>query len=73
MPDEVYLRRFHKVTAPAASPTGNRTTAALLATGLRNIEWLGYTFSPALQQACLTLPEEQFITFYEQLVPSSRN
>ncbi|MGC4042194.1 MAG: TerD family protein [Armatimonas sp.] len=72
MPDEVYLRRFHKLIVPPASTEGSRATAALLATGLKNIESLGYTFSPVLQEACLALSEEQFITLYEQMVPQLR-
>jgi hypothetical protein len=68
MSNEISIRRFRTVLLPTPELEGSRVTPVLLATGLKNIEGLGYTFSPALQQACLTLSEGQFFVLYETLI-----
>jgi len=50
----------------------DRLAEAVLATALKNIEHLGFTFSPALMHVVRSLSMEQFSGFYTQLVADLR-
>ena len=61
----IYLKRRNKVVL---SSGGDRLNLDILATILKNIESLGYTFSPALIECVASLPEAEASLFYSQLV-----
>ena len=57
----IYLRRQCKVLLD----NGNDTLSiSQVASALKNIESLGYTFSPELLKRCLSLSEGDFVSFY---------
>lgn len=67
MINTIYLRRAGKlIVEQGQSP--DRISAALLATAMKNIEHLGFTFSHSLMRTVRTLSKEQFEAFYHQLV-----
>ncbi len=67
----IYLRRANKLAVERGQGEG-RLSEAVLATALKNIEFLGFTFSHALMHAVRTLSMEQFTGFYTQLAADLR-
>lgn len=65
----IYLRRRKKVLVQKGE---GRTEDAVLATMLKNIESLGFTFSPALLEQLGTLDEAQITEFYGHTVDCLR-
>ncbi|WP_088548230.1 TerD family protein [Paenibacillus aquistagni] len=63
----IYLRRAHKLVVNQEAHA-NQLPNAHLASAMKNIEHLGFTFSPLLMQAVRTLPVDQFEALYRQLV-----
>ena len=63
--NSIYLRRKSKLILPSSD---RQLGAANLATILKNIESLGYTFSPQLIDRLSTLSEPEASLFYSQLV-----
>ncbi len=59
MRDEIFLRRRGKVVAPTQG--GAVLPLGLVATASRNLERLGYAFSPALMEAFRRLDEGSFV------------
>ena len=64
MQNSIFLRRKNKVIV--AKGQGELPTV-YLATALKNLESLGYTFSDALLAVVKTLTPEAFVSFYNQL------
>ncbi|MGN7358973.1 TerD family protein [Paenibacillus sp. SAF-054] len=67
MMNSIYVRRANKLIVNQAEGV-NPLPGAYLATALKNIEELGYTFSHALMRALRALPKERFEALYLQLV-----
>lgn len=67
MMNTIFIRRANKLVVDPGQG-GGRISRAYLATALKNIEQLGYTFSHALMHAVRTLSREQFEAMYGQLV-----
>ena len=67
----IYLRRANKLAVERGQGEG-RLSEAVLATALKNIEFLGFTFSYSLMHAVRTLSMEQFTGFYTQLAADLR-
>lgn len=64
--NEIYLRRRSKLVLPRGEGT---LPPEYLATALKNLEALGYTFSQALADACRALTPEVFVGVYVEIVP----
>ncbi|WP_339298626.1 TerD family protein [Paenibacillus sp. FSL R5-0623] len=71
MNNTIYLRRANKLTIES-NEGKQQLPKAHLATALKNIEALGYTFSDELMQAMRQLSKEQFEAVYIQLVADLR-
>lgn len=67
MMNTIYLRRANKLIVNQGQGD-HRISKTHLATGLKNIEQLGYTFSKPLINAVCTLSRDQFAVFYQELV-----
>lgn len=65
MKNTIFLRRKNKVIVPKGV---NHLPDIYLATALKNLESLGYTFSKPLMEQVRTLSAEKFTTFYKQLI-----
>ncbi|MFC7440986.1 TerD family protein [Laceyella putida] len=65
MKNTIYLRRKHKVIIQAGQ---DHLPDAYLATSLKNLESLGYTFSIKLIEQVRTLSLDDFAGFYNQLI-----
>ncbi|MED2010633.1 TerD family protein [Brevibacillus borstelensis] len=70
MINTIYLRRANKliVNTENAVQGSPRLSEAYLATAMKNIEHLGFTFSPQFMYTVRSLSKEQFEAFYHQLV-----
>ncbi|ETT50127.1 TerD family protein [Paenibacillus sp. FSL H7-689] len=71
MNNTIYLRRANKLIIES-NEGKQQLPKTYLATALKNIEALGYTFSDELMQAMRQLSKEQFETVYHQLVADLR-
>ncbi|MEO2256121.1 TerD family protein [Paenibacillus amylolyticus] len=71
MNNTIYLRRANKLIIES-NEGKQQLPKTHLATALKNIEALGYTFSDELMQAMRQLSKEQFETVYIQLVADLR-
>lgn len=69
MKNTIYLRRKKKVVVPEGA---HELPTAYLATALKNIESLGYTFSLDLIEKVQRLSKEDFLAFYTEVVPALR-
>lgn len=67
MINTIYLRRANKLIVNRGKGA-DRLPEAYLATAMKNIEHLGFTFSHSLMHTVRTLSLEQFEAFYHQLV-----
>lgn len=67
MMNTIYLRRANKLIVNQGQGE-HRISKSHLATALKNIEQLGYTFSKPLIDAVCTLSRDQFAVFYQELV-----
>ncbi|MFD0711455.1 TerD family protein [Paenibacillus sp. GCM10027626] len=67
--NEIYMRRNGKVIVLQEQ---RELPAAMLATAMKNIAALGFTFSPALLAALRTLSEVSFMRWYKPMVHSLR-
>ncbi|WP_174806897.1 TerD family protein [Paenibacillus elgii] len=65
MRNVIYLRRNRKVIV---QPGRHVLPDKYMATALKNIEYLGFTFSKSLMEVLRTLSVEEFTAFYHQLV-----
>ncbi|PUA34955.1 cytoplasmic protein [Paenibacillus elgii] len=65
MRNVIYLRRNRKVIV---QPGRHVLPDKYMATALKNIEYLGFTFSKSLMEVLRTLSIEEFTAFYHQLV-----
>ncbi|MCM3269025.1 TerD family protein [Paenibacillus elgii] len=65
MKNVIYLRRNRKVIV---QPGRHVLPDKYMATALKNIEYLGFTFSRPLMEVLRTLSIEEFTAFYHQLV-----
>ncbi|MFB0843393.1 TerD family protein [Paenibacillus oleatilyticus] len=65
MRNVIYLRRNRKVIV---QPGRHALPDKYMATALKNIEYLGFTFSKSLMEVLRTLSIEEFTAFYHQLV-----
>ncbi|MEC0123252.1 TerD family protein [Paenibacillus pabuli] len=68
MNNTIYLRRASKLMIEPSEGLQQQLPKKVLATALKNIESLGFTFSNELMQAMRKLPKEQFEALYQQLV-----
>ncbi|WP_211373309.1 TerD family protein [Paenibacillus faecis] len=70
----IFLRRANKVIVEPGQEANmaNTLPKACLATALKNLEALGFTFSHALMRAVLALSKGQFEMFYRELVSDLR-
>jgi len=68
MNNSIYFRRRSRFCVPTPAK-GDQVSVAHVATMLKNIEALGYTFSESLFKACQQLTLEQLTEFYAQIVP----
>lgn len=69
MNNTIYLRRANKLIIESSESEGQRQLSkTILATALKNVEALGYTFSNELIQAVKQLSKEQFEALYTQLI-----
>ena len=66
--NSIYVRRAHKLMIQPNEQRQQQLSKKVLATALKNIESLGFTFSNELVQAIRTLSEEQFEELMQQLV-----
>ncbi|NUU77361.1 TerD family protein [Paenibacillus xylanilyticus] len=71
MNNTIYLRRANKLII-GQQEGEKQLPKAYLATALKNMEALGYTFSDELMRAVRSLSKEQFETLYMQLVADLR-
>lgn len=71
MTNTIYLRRANKLIVEQGQGE-KRLPKAYLATALKNIESLGFTFSHQLMRAVHTLSRERFKALYDQLVVDLR-
>ncbi|WP_337100595.1 TerD family protein [Paenibacillus sp. YIM B09110] len=71
MMNAIYLRRANKVIIDHGNGT-SKLSQAFLATAMKNVEQLGFTFSHQLILALRSLSIEQFAAFYERLVADLR-
>ncbi|XOI99089.1 TerD family protein [Paenibacillus polymyxa] len=71
MNNTIYLRRANKLIIESTEGK-QQLPKTHLATALKNIEALGYTFSDELMQAMRQLSKEQFEAVYHQLVTDLR-
>lgn len=60
-----YLQRKNKIMV---NKENNTLCSEYVSTALKNIEILGYTFSPELVDVCLTLSKDNFVSLYEYVV-----
>ncbi|WP_341280217.1 TerD family protein [Paenibacillus sp. FSL H8-0537] len=67
MNNTIYLRRANKLIVDEGERL-DRLPKAYLATALKNIEVLGFTFSPSLIRALYTLSKEQFKDLYDEII-----
>lgn len=67
MNNSIYLRRANKLIVDEGQEA-ERLPKAYLATALKNIEVLGYTFSPSLMRVLYTLSKEQFEALYDEMI-----
>ena len=65
MKQSIYLRRAKKVIVEQGN---NVLDTVYLATALKNMESFGFTFSSALMERLQTLPKEEFVSFYQNLL-----
>lgn len=65
MKQSIYLRRKNKVIVAAGN---SQLSKIYLATALKNLEDLGFTFSPVLMERLNTLSTDAFTSFYTQIV-----
>lgn len=65
MKTTIYLRRKQKVIVSAGN---SKLSKVYLATALKNIEDLGFTFSKALIERVSTLGKDEFTSLYKQIV-----
>lgn len=71
MINSIYLRRANKlIVNEQCGP--DRISKSFLATAMKNIETLGFTFSPALLNTVRNLSKEQFEALYEGLTEDLR-
>ncbi|MBB6019542.1 hypothetical protein HNR77_000603 [Paenibacillus sp. JGP012] len=66
--NSIYVRRARKLMIQPNEQRQHRLPDQVLATALKNIESLGFTFSSELLQAMRTLPREQFEALFQQLI-----
>ena len=66
--NSIYVRRAGKLMIQPSEQRQHPLPKKVLATALKNIESLGFTFSTELMQALRTLSEEQFTALMAQLV-----
>jgi len=66
MMNTIYLQRANKVIVNRGQ-SPNPISKAYLATAMKNIAQLGFTFSHPLMRTVRTLSKEQFASFYHQL------
>ncbi|WP_272038711.1 TerD family protein [Paenibacillus sp. JJ-100] len=66
--NSIYVRRANKMMIQPNEQRQQQLSKKVLATALKNIESLGFTFSNDLMQAIRTLSEEQFEELMQQLV-----
>ncbi|MEF7441443.1 cytoplasmic protein [Paenibacillus lautus] len=71
MMNSIYLRRANKWMVDAENES-DRLPRAYLATAVKNIEHLGYTFSYPLLHAVRALSKEQFEALYQPLIDDLR-
>ncbi|WP_213580824.1 cytoplasmic protein [Paenibacillus lautus] len=71
MMNSIYLRRANKLMVDAENES-DRLPKAYLATAVKNIEQLGYTFSYPLLNAVRALSKEQFEALYQPLIDDLR-
>ncbi|WP_090909644.1 TerD family protein [Paenibacillus sp. cl141a] len=71
MMNSIYLRRANKWMVDAENES-DRIPKAYLATAVKNIEQLGYTFSYPLLHAVRALSKEQFEALYQPLIDDLR-
>lgn len=67
MINTIYLRRANKLIVNRGQGS-HRLSEPYLATAMKNIEYLGFTFSHRLMDTVGTLSAQQFEAFYHQLV-----
>jgi hypothetical protein len=66
--NSIYVRRASKLMIQPNEQRQHRLPDQVLATALKNIESLGFTFSSELLQALRTLSREQFEALFQQLI-----
>lgn len=66
--NSIYVRRAGKLMIQPSEQRQHRLPKKVLATVLKNIESLGFTFSLELMQALRTLTQEQFEVLVQQLI-----
>lgn len=71
MINSIYLRRANQLIVDQGQGE-KKLPEAYLATALKNIEYLGFTFSHQLMRAVRTLSKEQFEVLYHSLVADLR-
>lgn len=68
----IYLRRKNKLMIPRQMNLSEKTDLPVLASALKNLEGLGYTFSLDLLKACFVVGNTKFVEIYNQTVSSLR-
>jgi hypothetical protein len=71
MKNEIYLRRRGKVIVPAGTAS-EPLSLNYVASIMKNVEALGYTFSQPMAQALQGLTLEELTAFYGELIPMLR-
>lgn len=66
--NEILMRRRNKVILPVVENANTETTNKYVCTMIKNIEGLGFTFSPRLYEELIKLPKQDLFVFYEELV-----
>ncbi|MCY9693015.1 TerD family protein [Paenibacillus alginolyticus] len=65
MRNTIYLKRNRKIIV---HPGHNRLPLTYMATAMKNIEYLGFTFSKELMEVLQTMSVDEFLGLYHQLV-----
>ncbi|MBP2002266.1 hypothetical protein J2Z69_003338 [Paenibacillus shirakamiensis] len=70
--NSIYVRRANKLIVDENKGFAAQLPQSHVATAMKNIEYLGYTFSYPLMQALRSLTVEQFESLYDQLIDDLR-
>lgn len=66
--NEMYIRRKNKIMFGTCFRTGEPISKDMIATGIKNLESYGYTFSEAVIEKFSTMTREDFMYYYNDII-----